>query len=119
MPCAANSSLYIRPTLIGLGSSVGLGAAAEAELFVILSPTGPYYSADAAEIKPIRLLADPRHVRAWPGGCGSVKMGSNYAPSLAVADRAARHGCQQGPFTCDVFTICHTQATYYYDLLFG
>ena len=92
VPSTANSSLYIRPTLIGTDSCVGLGPAAEAELFVILSPTGPYYS---SEIKPIRLLADPRFVRAWPGGCGPVKMGSNYAPTLAVASEAARHGCQQ------------------------
>ena len=47
------------------------------------------------EIKPINLLADPRYVRAWPGGCGHVKMGSNYAPTLAVADSAKKHGCQQ------------------------
>jgi len=93
VPKAANSSLYIRPTLIGLDSSLGVATATEAELFVILNPTGPAYS--IGEIKPINLLADPRYVRAWPGGCGHVKMGSNYAPTLAVADSATKHGCQQ------------------------
>jgi len=47
VPGAANSSLYIRPTLIGTDSTVGLGPAAEAELFVILSPTGPYYGSSS------------------------------------------------------------------------
>jgi hypothetical protein len=27
-------------------------------------------------------LADPKYVRAWPGGCGYAKMGSNYAPTM-------------------------------------
>ena len=30
------------------------------------------------------MLADPRHVRSFPGGCGDTKMGSNYAPTLRV-----------------------------------
>ena len=38
---------------------------AEVELFVILSPTGPYFSTG---IKPVNLMADPNYVRAWPGG---------------------------------------------------
>ena len=92
VPNEANSSLYIRPTLIGLDSNVGLRSAAEAELFVILCPAGPYYG---AEIKPINLLADPKYTRAWPGGCGFVKMGSNYAPTLAIADHAAKYDCEQ------------------------
>ena len=43
VPREANSSLYIRPTLIGLDSSLGVATATEAELFVILNPTGPAY----------------------------------------------------------------------------
>ena len=58
---------------------MGVGAANEVELFVILSPVGPYF---AGGLKPVSLLADPRYVRAWQGGCGYVKMGSNYAPTL-------------------------------------
>ena len=54
----------------------------EAELFVILSPVGPYYSCG---VQPVNLLADPDFVRAWPGGSGYSKMGSNYAPTLYIS----------------------------------
>ena len=79
VPHAEASSLYIRPTMMGVDPSLGVGASSEVELFVILSPVGPYF---AGGFKPVNLLADPKYVRAWPGGCGFVKMGSNYAPTL-------------------------------------
>ena len=65
--------------MIGIDPSLGVGASNEVELYVILSPVGPYFSGG---FKPVSLLADPKYVRAWPGGCGFVKMGSNYAPTL-------------------------------------
>ena len=49
------SSLYIRPTLIGTDPTLGVTSSKEAELFVIMSPTGSHYSAD----QPIILLAYP------------------------------------------------------------
>ena len=36
-----------------------------------------------------------RYVRAWPGGCGYTKMGSNYAPTLWTQKVAEQHGCHQ------------------------
>jgi len=92
VPHDTSSSLYIRPTLIGLDSSLGVAPAAEAELFVILGPVGPYY---ATGLKPVNLLADPNYIRAWPGGCGFAKMGSNYAPTLWIGEHAAKLNCQQ------------------------
>lgn len=92
MPHDTSSSLYIRPTLIGLDSSLGVAPATEAELFVILGPVGPYY---ATGLKPVNLLADPNYIRAWPGGCGFAKMGSNYAPTLWIGEHAAKLNCQQ------------------------
>ena len=44
----------------------------EAKLFVITGPTGPYFPVG---MKAVNLLADPKYVRAWPGGCGNFKMG--------------------------------------------
>ena len=79
VPHAESSSLYIRPTLIGTEPTLGVGAANEVLLFVILSPVGPYF---ASGLKPVNLVADPNFVRAWPGGCGYAKMGSNYAPTM-------------------------------------
>ena len=81
VPTSPNSSLYIRPAMIGTEPTLGLGPANQATLFVILSPVGAYFG---SEIKPVTLLCDPRYVRATPGGCGHTKMGSNYAPTLWV-----------------------------------
>ena len=82
VPSSLSSSLYIRPTMIGTESTLGLGPSTEATHFVILSPVGSYFSAKG--IKPVNLLCDPSFVRATPGGCGYTKMGSNYAPTLWV-----------------------------------
>ena len=76
--------LPIRPTMIGVDPALGIGPASEVELFVILSPVGPYWSSG---FEPVNLLADPNFVRAWPGGCGYSKMGSNYAPTIYVGVR--------------------------------
>jgi len=93
VPSSLSSSLYIRPTMIGTESTLGLGPSTEATLFVILSPVGSYFSAKG--IKPVTLLCDPRFVRATPGGCGYTKMGSNYAPTLWVQKAAEAEGCEQ------------------------
>ena len=36
----------------------------------------------AAGLTPIKLFLDERNVRAWPGGVGDCKVGSNYAPTI-------------------------------------
>lgn len=40
-------------------------------------------------------MADSRYVRAWPGGAGQYKMGSNYAPTVSIGSEATKKGCQQ------------------------
>jgi hypothetical protein len=64
-------SLYIRPTAIATQPTLGVGPSAAAKMFVILSPVGPYYKTGFA---PVSLLADNKHVRAWPGGVGQYKV---------------------------------------------
>jgi len=64
----------------------------EALLFVVIGPVGAYYPTG---FKPIGLYADPSNIRSWPGGCGSVKMGSNYAPTIMVSREAVEKGCRQ------------------------
>jgi len=92
VPHDSSSSLYIRPTMIGTEATLGVAPASEAKLFVILCPVGPYYSTG---FKPVNLLADPSYVRAWPGGCGFTKMGSNYAPTLWTQKVAEANNCHQ------------------------
>jgi len=91
---AAPSSLYIRPSLLGTEGTLGLGPSSQALLTVLLSPVCSYYTSDA-KARPVSLLADPRHVRSFPGGCGDTKMGSNYAPTLRVQQEAMKQGCDQ------------------------
>ena len=61
-------------------------------LYVILSPTGPYFRTGA---KAIRLLAVGEHVRSWPGGTAPYKLGINYPACFSPQQEAARKGYQQ------------------------
>uniref|UniRef100_A0A2C9JWQ8 Branched-chain-amino-acid aminotransferase n=2 Tax=Biomphalaria glabrata TaxID=6526 RepID=A0A2C9JWQ8_BIOGL len=93
VPQSKNCSLYVRPTFIGTEPALGVTASNMAKLFVITGPVGPYFPTG---LKPVSLLADPKYVRAWPGGCGGYKMGSNYAPTVAIQSQAVnKYGCQQ------------------------
>lgn len=49
-------------------------------LFVIMSPVSAYYKtgSDGA----VSIFADPNVVRAFPGGVGNRKVGSNYGPTI-------------------------------------
>lgn len=86
------SSLYIRPTLIGIDGTLGVAKSDSALLYTILCPVGSYFDKNDDSIA---LLADPTYTRAWPGGCGDRKMGSNYGPTIRVQSKAVRKGCQQ------------------------
>lgn len=93
VPHSPSSSLYIRPTMIGTEPTIGLAPSNRALLYVIMSPVGSYFS--STTFKPVNLLCDPQFVRAWPGGSGATKMGSNYAPTLSVQKSAEEVGCDQ------------------------
>lgn len=73
--------------------TLGVAASDSALLYAILCPVGDYFKADKEGA--ISLLADPRYTRAWPGGVGDRKMGSNYAPTIHVQREAASRGLQQ------------------------
>ena len=60
---------------------MGVASTNSALLYVVLCPVGPYFTSG---FKPISLLADPQYVRSWPGGCGALKMGANYAPTIYI-----------------------------------
>jgi branched-chain amino acid aminotransferase len=64
----------------------------KALFYIIASPAGPYFPTG---FKPVSLYADPRFVRAFPGGVGAYKVGSNYGPTVYVGMEAQKHGCQQ------------------------
>ena len=89
MPFKPEHSLYIRPTHIATENALGVRQANFSKLFVIISPVGPYYSKG---IKPVSLLALKDHVRAWPGGAGEYKLGSNYAPTIGIQKMVENRG---------------------------
>lgn len=86
------TSLYIRPTIMGVEPSLGVASSNKAILYVLLSPVGPYFKTG---FKPVSLYADPSAVRAWPGGAGNSKLGSNYAPTIKFQKQAEKLGLQQ------------------------
>lgn len=92
IPTGPGMSMYIRPTMIGTQAGLGVGASTEILLFVIMSPVGPYYKTG---FKPVGLLATSESVRAWPGGTGGYKLGSNYAGGVVPQMQAAELGYQQ------------------------
>ncbi|KAI9068844.1 branched-chain amino acid aminotransferase II [Trametes sanguinea] len=92
IPTQKGHSLYIRPTIIGTRSSLGVAASDSAVLYVICSPTGPYFRTGA---RPISLLAVNETVRAWPGGTGGYKLALNYAPTFKPQQYAAKLGYDQ------------------------
>lgn len=92
IPEGQGYSLYIRPTLIGTTTTLGVAPPDRALLFVICSPVGPYYKTG---FKAVRLEATDYATRAWPGGCGDKKLGANYAPCVLPQVQAAERGYQQ------------------------
>jgi branched-chain amino acid aminotransferase len=95
VPAGGESSLYLRPLL--LGTEVGLGARPSAEaLFVLLaSPAGSYF---AGGVKPVSIWLSSEYVRAAPGGTGAAKCAGNYAASLVAQREAIANGCEQVAF---------------------
>jgi len=92
IPQVPGYSLYIRPTIIGTRPYLSVAASDHALLYVILSPTGPYFRSGP---KPISLLAVSESVRSWPGGTGGHKLGLNYAPGFLPQRIGAKQGYDQ------------------------
>ncbi|KAL4875766.1 aminotransferase [Aspergillus karnatakaensis] len=91
--------LYLRPTLIGSGTQLGVQAPKEALLFIIAVPwpdPSTRLKSTPGEASGLKLLASqPDTIRAWPGGFGYAKLGANYGPSLAAHGKAQAQGFDQ------------------------
>ncbi len=92
IPRVPGTSLYIRPTLVGLGEALGVHPASSYLFFVILSPVAAYYKEG---FKPVRLFVEDYYVRAAVGGVGNAKTGGNYAASLMAGAKAEEKGFAQ------------------------
>ena len=92
IPTSPGTSLYIRPTYIGIDPYVGVRAAEQYLLYIILSPSGAYYSSGLA---PVSIYVESKYVRAVKGGTGHNKTGGNYAASLLAGEEAHAKGYDQ------------------------
>ncbi|KAF6817408.1 branched-chain amino acid aminotransferase [Colletotrichum plurivorum] len=86
------SFLYLRPTMIGTQSQLGVQAPSEAMLYIICS----FMPTMDSPAGGMRLHTSPEDmVRAWVGGFGYAKVGANYGPSLLATAEARSRGFGQ------------------------
>ena len=92
VPTEKDTSLYIRPFMIGLDPALGVHASHHVQFIVIVCPVGAYYPEGLA---PVKIYVEQEDVRAVKGGTGMAKTGGNYAASLRAGDRAEKAGYSQ------------------------
>lgn len=88
-PYGSGASLYIRPLLIGTSAQVGVKPSSEYLFVVFVTPVGPYFKEG---FKPTPVVILRSYDRAAPLGTGTIKVGANYAASLAAGDKAHNMG---------------------------
>lgn len=89
IPNKPDHSLYIRPFMFATDEAIGVKPGQKYKFLIILSPTGPYYSA------PMRIYVEEKYVRAVPGGVGFTKNAGNYGASMYATAEAKRKGYDQ------------------------
>jgi branched-chain amino acid aminotransferase len=88
----AGDFLYVRPTIIGTDSQLGVAKPTEALLYIIVG----YMARMDTPTGGKRLLTSPDDmVRSWVGGFGYAKVGANYGPSVLATQEAYRQGYHQ------------------------
>ena len=88
-PYETRASLYIRPTLIGVGPQLGVKPSEEALFMIMVAPVGAYAGGIDA---PVPAVISREYDRAAPKGSGSYKVGGNYAASLYAGIQAKKAG---------------------------
>jgi branched-chain amino acid aminotransferase len=102
IPQIPEHSLYIRPFMFASDEVIGVKPSEKYKFLIILSPTGPYYSA------PQRIYVEEQYVRAVPGGVGYAKTAGNYAAAMYATAQAKRKGYDQVLWT-DAFEHKYVQ----------
>ncbi|PWU01639.1 MAG: branched chain amino acid aminotransferase, partial [Bacteroidetes bacterium] len=102
IPSLPNHSLYIRPFMFGSDEVIGVKPSDNYKFIIILSPTGPYYSA------PMRIYVEEKYTRAAPGGMGYAKSAGNYGGAMLATAEAKKKGYDQVLWT-DVFEHKYAQ----------
>ncbi len=89
IPMKEDHSLYIRPFMFASDELIGVRPSETYKFMIILSPTGPYYSA------PMRIYVEEKYVRAVPGGVGYAKAAGNYGAAMYATAEAKKKGYDQ------------------------
>ena len=92
VPGQPDTSLYIRPFVIGTAPQLGVHASASYIFAIITGPVGCYYPEG---LNPIKIMIEECDVRAVRGGTGYTKCGGNYAASMRASIRAEDLGYSQ------------------------
>ncbi len=102
IPSKPDHSLYIRPFMFSSDELIGVRPSDTYKFMIILSPTGPYYSA------PMRIYVEEKYVRAVPGGVGYAKAAGNYGAAMYATAEAKKKGYDQVLWT-DAFEHKYVQ----------
>ncbi len=89
VPARPDHSLYIRPFMFASDALLGVRPSDSYKFVIILSPTGPYYTA------PMKIMVEETYTRACPGGVGFSKNAGNYGGSMLAATEAKQKGYDQ------------------------
>ncbi len=89
IPQYANHALYIRPVMFSSDAAIGVRPSSNYKFLIILSPTGPYFSA------PMRISVEEKYVRAAAGGVGYAKAAGNYGGAMYATEQAKLKGFDQ------------------------
>ncbi|MCP9753325.1 branched-chain amino acid aminotransferase [Ferruginibacter sp. HRS2-29] len=89
IPNKEDHALYIRPFMFSTDEMIGVRPSEKYKFMIILSPTGPYYSA------PMRIYVEEQYVRAVPGGIGYAKAAGNYGAAMFATAEAKKKGYDQ------------------------
>lgn len=102
IPQQEDHSLYIRPFMFSSDHMIGVRPSEKYKFMIILSPTGPYYTA------PMRIYVEEKYVRAVPGGVGYAKAAGNYGGAMYATAQAKAKGYDQVLWT-DAFEHKYVQ----------
>jgi branched-chain amino acid aminotransferase len=89
IPTKEDHSLYIRPFMFSSDELIGVRPSDNYKFMIILSPTGPYYSA------PMRIYVEEKYTRAAAGGVGYAKAAGNYGAAMLATAEAKKKGYDQ------------------------
>lgn len=102
IPMKTDYSLYIRPFMFSTDEVIGVKASDSYKFMILLSPTGPYYSA------PMKIYVEEKYTRAARGGIGFAKAAGNYGSSMMATAVAKKQGYDQVLWT-DAFEHKYVQ----------